>query len=411
MVDVSVMRDTTGRSCHSGNAGLAAIAITILLMLTLIGTSISRMSFFNAQRTVVNKQSLQTYYVAQAGIQEALATRLVPRSNYLNSGVVPGADPLFEESGHVYQDPVNQQRQVGIYRYIIVGGDPARKPNGSYYTPSEKNNDDIPYLIATDTMPDNSPFYIISNGTTCRGSGDETGVDVISGFETPTCTGDYETDQLTLVAEVNLEKDSGGNDTLDRVRVFKDSSAIRLPGSAFVPSYGWVNSNQNLNFSQMWAEFRQSAATNPTHRLRKIVAYNFMDNEIYLNQDVGANQTNITLNQQVPADAVLRLYFEGPIDYRSYFRYDLEDCQQSPSQCNIQIRNRNNGNLYGGNTMIPLLPSSTQIILLPPLDNTLANGTWYDITILGGNGNNTIRSYGGNGRQGDPYVISFQTQP
>src|SRR5690606_23952950 len=120
-------------------------------------------------RSVVTKQTLQTYYVAQAGLQEALATRMLPRNNYYNF-VLPAApaNRYYLRSGRVYQDPVNQTDLVGLYRYVVVGGDSARQANGTYYPANSMTPDNISRLLSTNTFPDNSPFIIISNGATCK---------------------------------------------------------------------------------------------------------------------------------------------------------------------------------------------------------------------------------------------------
>ncbi|HEY9744766.1 MAG TPA: hypothetical protein V6C99_00955, partial [Oculatellaceae cyanobacterium] len=156
----------------NGQGALVAIAVTMLIALVLGATSMTGLMQMNSKRTVVTRQSLQTYYVAQAGIQEALATRMVPRSNALNfMSTMPGkAYPYYSASGLVYEDPVNRKKLIGVYRYLIVGGDPSKNgkdPNGNYYSSTDMtvgSSSPKPRLVTFQTSPPDSPFYVISNG-------------------------------------------------------------------------------------------------------------------------------------------------------------------------------------------------------------------------------------------------------
>lgn len=402
-----------------GQGSLIAVAVTILIALVLASSSLTGLQQMNVVRSVVTKQTLQTYYTAQAGIHEALATRMLPRSNYYNL-VTPAApaSAYFSRSGRVYTDPVNRTGLVGIYRYVVVGGDSARQPDGSYYPVNSLNVAGVPRLLATDHISENSPFIVLSMGTTCKTtSGKATvGVDQISvnaATGQPVCNAGFVRDDLVLVTQVKLMRESTVanplRDRADRMQVFKDSTQVRLPANAFVPGYGWTNTTTNINFDAVWA---QTAAANGPLRLNRVVFYNFSDNTVYADQPVAGPVTNVAA--PIPSKAVIRLYFDGPIDYRSIsptYNRQLTDCQGAGA-ANCRIRVMQNplgpplgGTAYTGNTTIPLFPGSTQVILLPPLTNTLNGATPQAVRVDA----TRMRSFSGAPGPAD-YTINFVTQ-
>lgn len=388
------------QSAESGQGGLIAVAITIMIALVLGATTLSGMSMLNASRTVAMKQTLQTYYAAQAGIQEAIATRMVPRSNYLNFNTASTKE-YYSRSGLIYTDPskVNDaaptQGVVAMYRYVVVGGDSARKADSSYYasTPTAdwETPQDVPRLLSNDTMPPDSAFVVISNGLTCKAINGRAMVatDQLQLSPTPSCkdTAKYTLDQITLVARVKLAQEYPGSnkpmDKVDQLRYYKNSAQLRLPVNAFLPGYGWWNANQTFDFQKVWA-YSSVADTNESHNpltLEKVVFYNFADNQIFYEQDVTSNV--VSIGTKIPSKSVIRLYFNGPIDHRSIsptYNQQLSDCQGTgATTCRIRVMQNadaagNGGTAYAGNTMIPLFPGGTQVILLPPLTGTIPGG-------------------------------------
>jgi len=434
----------TATSHASGQAGLLAVAITILIALVLAATSIAGLSAMNAKRSVAIKQSLQTYYAAQAGLQEALATRMVPRSNYWNfntAGFKKGSVNLsqdqlryFTRSGLIYQnpDPTNPTGLVGMYRYVILGGDPARKANGSYYNKTETRplpaGDITKRLLATDSMPPDSSFIILSNGFTCKPSGTagQVGVAGVDQLNVPTsgtfpannanlCKKGYTPDEITLIGVASMLPEGGGADRLTRTIIVKDRSKIALPVAAFVPGYGWRSANNTVNFDTVW-----SSNNSPAVKLKRVVFYNFMTGDIDMDRTVNAGTNNFAKASDpvISASDVIRLYFDGPIDYRSISPandQNLDACKTvDASNCHIRVDEDVNpaGNCtgppgsctYTGMTIIPLLPGSNQVILLPPL-NTSHPGNRQAVNIDAEN----LRSY--NGISGDKkgYTILFKT--
>jgi hypothetical protein len=365
-------------SSAPGQGGLIAVAITILIALVLASTSLSDFASLNAKRSVVTKESLQTYYIAQAGIQEAMASRMVPRSNYLNfSAVKP---PFLASSGLVYQDPATKQNLLGEYRYIILGGDAARQADGSYYPDNSMSLAGIPRLLTTDSIPDSSPFIVISKATVCKKATTRSlvALNQLNTGITPTCKAGYIADELTLVAESRLDREHASGvslmDRTDKVRIFKNSAQIQLPAGASVPGYAtWQNANATINFDTAW---NQGAV-----ELKRVVFYNFTDNTIYA--DVPVVGASTTVATPIPTKAVIRLYFGGPVDYRAISpTYDrqLADCKGAgASTCRIRLMQNTDalgqgGTAYTGNLMMPLLPVGSHIVMLPPLTGQIAAG-------------------------------------
>ncbi len=401
MSELNLNRHPFNRVAHAGQGGLLAAAITIVLGLVMVGATLSTLSQQNAQHSVVTKQSLQTYYAAEAGVQEALASRMLPRSNAVNfnssadsnNGSLPVSDKKFyTRSGFIYQNPADITKGlVAKYRYIILGGDSARKPDGSYFANGDNTSTGIPRLLSTETIPSTSPFIIVSTGTTCKSTkgNSQALLDRLTPGPIPACSGGTTKDEVTLVVMANLvQEPSGGIKLKDRViqqRVYKNGTQIPLPAGTFVPGYGWRNAGATVNFDTMWQYTGNGGdAVNPL-TLNKVIFYNFADNSIYKNCDVtGSTSTSCGATiANVPANAAIRLYFNGPIDYRSISPTtnltdrSLTNCQPTPSnpnqadQCNIRVVPDppmiGSNHAYKSNTTIPLFPGSTQVILLPPM--------------------------------------------
>jgi hypothetical protein len=332
----------------------------------------------NATRTVVTKQTLQAYYVGQSGIQEAMATRILPRSNYLNFKTPVGVQqPMYTGSGLVYQnpDPVNPTGLLGEYRYVVVGGQGTRIPGtGAYYAPTAVNPLQVPRLIVTDSIPDTSPFIVISNASVCKSSANKAAIqpDALIAGLTPTCKAGYYLDDVTLVAQVRLNREQPSNGTvvMDRaqqLRIFKNRNAITLPAGAQVPGYAaWQPVGNSINFDTAWS----GGNVLPNH----LLVYNFIDNTVYVNTDITGTSMNIGT---IPAKAVMRVYFNEAFDYRSIsptYDTNLTDCgvQATAANCRVRVMQGtnaagDNGSAYLGNTMVPLLPDGSQLILLPPV--------------------------------------------
>jgi hypothetical protein len=423
-----------------GQGGMIAVAITILITLVLVGGSISSMSQLNAQQSVVTKQSLQTFYAAQAGIQEALASRMLPRSNYLNfdaaSDPSNGGKPLSEKryygrSGNIYQDPSNTTRGlIAKYRYLVVGGDSARQNNGSgsYYAPGNMTPGGVSRLLSTDTIPADSPFFVISTGTTCKSAqGTSASLpDKLTTGITPGCSSGTQKDEVTVVATVRMNQEppsvSGAapKDQIVRQRVYKNNTRIPLESAAFVPGYGWLAANTGFDFNQAWSYQGGNDVNNDPMRLMKVVFYNFADNTVYKNCAVGESNLGASVNcGNVPTNSAIRLYFNGAFDYRTISpRADLsdkelKDCKptgSNPNQAdNCRIRVVPNppmsgsNHAYSGNTTIPLLPGGTQVILLPPMV-ALSAGQVHQLEIDG----TKLRGFSNNPGKTD-YRITFTT--
>jgi hypothetical protein len=384
----------------------------MVVALVLAATTLSGLSYLNAKRAIVTMQSLQTYYSAQAGIQEAIATRMVPGDNYL--GLAGSANAYYTRTGIIYRDPANNTGKIGYYRFIVVGGDSARKSDGNYYGVNDINSaSKRPWLMETSAIPQDSPFMVISNGITCITS---TGTKLVAEdkFDTtvptsPSCQPGYEKDEITLVARVRmLQTDANGNslnDNLDHLRTYKDKSKLQLPANAFVPGYGWTNANTDLDFDTIWNYKSSNDNKNPV-RLTHVMFYNFLDETI--DADMNVTGTTTTIGGTVPKGDVIRLYFNGPIDYRSIdpgMDTSLSTCKADATKCRIRVVDSGSGTPYANNTIIPVLPGSTQVILLPPLSNTLPSGTPYQIEVDG----SQLRSFKGQNGSSN-YVVKFTTK-
>ncbi|MEW5820474.1 MAG: hypothetical protein AB1782_09820, partial [Cyanobacteriota bacterium] len=152
-------------SLNRSNLGQGAVilfAIFIVVILLIVGVTLSTSQTKAVTRVIYSEANLKTYYAAMAGIQEALATRLVPRSNVYAIQTKLGSDanvsnlstynmlnmtnglaskaapellpPLYPNTGVIYgTDPgvapnitsldVARNDVIGTYLYKAVGGE------------------------------------------------------------------------------------------------------------------------------------------------------------------------------------------------------------------------------------------------------------------------------------------------
>lgn len=415
-------------SATRGQAGLIAVAITVLIALILGAVTITGLTNMQSKRTITARGTLQSYYVAQAGVQEALATRMLPRSNYLSFNPPAGIPPYFPSSGLVFRQPATQTELLGVYRYLIVGGDPARKTDGSYYNAPPQNPtapyynvgpdttqnaaNVVPRLVTFQSSPPNSPFYIVSSGLICRSPQGVIGVDQFLNSPTtnpaaigivPSCKAGYNLDQTTVVVRVNMEPEVG---TMDRVNESWESriqsiatNTVTLPGPAFVPGAGWTST---FNFQDAWTH---NTTINTPVNINRIVFFEFGPNRIYQSVACGAGVCNVP--NPVPIKASMMVYFDGPIDYRSlssnitggtppgtYYDPNINRCKVGNgvvnlNNCAIQLWQTAPGvpNQYTGMQVVPILPYLTKILLLAPLGTTGSapningNGAQYELRL------------------------------
>ncbi len=383
-------------SAKAGQGGLIAIAVVLLLTLSIGGGLLGSMTQQNANQAILTEQNAQAYYAAQAGVQEAIATRMLPRSNYLNFDINPdSADGIkysqkayYRISGEISQNLKTNNKTIAKYRYMVLGGDSARKPDGEYFNKNQPSADD-PYLLSINKIPTESPFIVVSEGVICRPDS-KYGLALVNKFETTDaakvldadCKANTIRDQVIVVAEVNLlNPDGTTQDKIVGQRIYKNPKEIKLPAGTFVPGKGWIKPNTDIDFNDMWnANYKanNSGDKNPL-TLKKIVVYNFTENAVLKDCNV-TSQDETSCGKtisNIPKQALaFRLYFNGPFDFRSISPNtrltdsSLEECKGSnANDCHIRIMPKTGPkrDAYTSNIILPLYPGGTQIIVLPPL--------------------------------------------
>jgi hypothetical protein len=494
-------------------SGQSAILITVLLCLVVLAGVSASLGIFNqqsAQRNISTKSTLQSYYVAMQGIQEALGTRMIPRSNQLNYRMIQASGDMLGVQSRIFsfgqpadpQNPgvgnvrimsyynlsgltftnvrrmpsesfppfINPNDIMGAYRYIVVGGDPSRRAeNGRYYfdpgLPSagtsrlgNANSTELKLISQPFAFPVNSSaFFIVSNGITCvpRGGGVAAPGQIIFNPypQRPTCRNQqqFELDETNLVARVELEH-SRLQDLVQAIKVFEPDKLTHMvvskpdpnrpdpnqnntaefpfgpdSGGAFIPGIlpnggefdtfratptpGPLNNNRNtfpVNFEDLWRAGLPQGQTRPNSntRLTKIMVFqsattqrplnnlgvltpadylNAVDENVNIPPPASLNTpTTITLTNPLRVSSTIRLYFNGGVDIRSIYRYQVNNCSQKAELglCNIQLRA---GAEIRDFNFVPLLPSSNSIIITP----SYVLGQTHTLTISG------LRTYAG----------------
>ncbi|MBK8190100.1 MAG: hypothetical protein IPK79_06575 [Vampirovibrionales bacterium] len=400
-----------------GQGATIAIAVVTLVAIVSMALALNQGAFYNARRMVSNRQSLQLYYVAQAGIQEALATRFVPRTNYLNflrySGQNNNTPPLYGLSGKVFRNPANavNSELIGYYRYFVLGGDPtADATTGAIRTD---------YLTANSQI--RQPFSMLSKGSICVSDTGEVGVGVIRVQMTdgdnprPYCTDNrFRIDELTLSASADLSRTVNvSSDVITAYDIHKTDTAVPLGRSMFAPGLNNGNPVSTINFETVWSATGSGGTAEPFNELAvrptRVAFYTMAQGVPDTNKNIPITGANTTVGALINPRSVIKVFFNGGVDYRTlYIDPKLNqtidaNCVATPANCHVRVRDQF-GTLFTNSTLFPNFPGETQFLLLPPLGTgSVMNSTrTYTITL------ENIVDWQGN-RLPQPYTITFTT--
>jgi type II secretory pathway pseudopilin PulG len=440
---------------QSGQSLMMIAMVMSMLMVGAVGYSLVQMNSQNTDATMTYKQQTQSYLLAKAGLDEALATRLIPRSNQLtyrtnfvpnnfiaqvtngslrnNTWSVFGVGPynqavnfntnifpFYQGSGRVNEDVQNPNTPVlGYYRYMVVGGTLSRKAaDGSYYNADNPNDDNLrananqrySQLVENEYFRnDGTPFIVVSNGFTCTQNGSMAAPNAVippNGLGAPRCANGTVPDQTTLVMPLTMEVMSNP-DSMNRqanpdqtmeTRIYK-GPAFQLPRNfdgnfmrVSVPGVGLVWSGQNIDFQTMW-----NANQRLSSKLNGIVFFNsatrqvigrpivfcdtgtgqcpqgFANNPIRLWHNSASQQVARQINEfVVTSNASIKLFFDGPIDFRSPYNYQIngtngagQNCSNNREFCKIHLSNGNNLLDLRDFNFIPIFPSNSEILVSP----------------------------------------------
>ncbi|MGE0201880.1 MAG: hypothetical protein AB7P76_13060 [Candidatus Melainabacteria bacterium] len=425
------LHQTHGHSPRAaGQAGVLAIAALVLAVMVFIGASLSQMSFMGTKRTVVTSKNLQSYYVAMAGVQNALATRFYPASNYLSWNAVndvKAIEPYPTQSGtpsatagYVYRNPASKVtgQLVGVYQYFILGGyqgvdaGASSGNNFSYWSDNRK--------IELSQFPDSDAarFLVVSRGVTCNLPTGAAQAGVIQPNKLfpgkgpiaplkPTCPSGFVADDTTIVAPIWIRPASGGSDKVEAISVFDDSTAIRLPRKTFVPGSGWQNAGSTINFDTVYADATSNvnSAVTPTH----VAIYDFVTNQLQCQKNINGAATTLAggdCTSPINAKSVINIYFKGHLDHRSFNpnnAWDLKSCTYG--NCNLEVES--GGTASTGYQLIFDPIKSDQIKLLPNISSLATANKTYTIHIK----TNQLRGWSGASATIPEYTVQFTLPP
>ncbi|MBY0403750.1 MAG: hypothetical protein K2X66_07605 [Cyanobacteria bacterium] len=402
----------------SKKAGQSALFITLIACVVILVSVNVSIGLFNQQsgkRLIASTKALQSYYVAMHGIQEAMATRMVPRSNQMNFSNRRFA--AYPHSGRVYRK-VNigfngsgplDTNLMGIYRYIIVGGDAFRMRNGAAQGLSAR-------LLQFASFPtESSPFYIISNGITCNPvsnlastRGDGVALPFVTfpagnnlnPLTNAVCPPGFVIEQTTLVARALIERDApaaGGpqiynldKDQLQGLQAFLGDN-FSLPadvaqgGGAFIPGQGYINDNRILSFQALWQNQDVPLVTRVVTTTRANVVpppgsvplgpFQVIDQ---FNNPNGSS--NVTLPTVVPLGSTIIVAFDRPFEFRSIYdptnAFDITNCVGvrggAPTRnCSVSLF-AGGGAIPQPLNFAPVLPGSNVLVIVPSLQPGLS---------------------------------------
>jgi hypothetical protein len=405
------------KHAYKGQAGSIVLAVILVVSFIVLGNQAAGLFRQNSSKhIVIERRHLQAYYAAKAGINEALGTRMVPRTNYLS--LVDPQNSFYRTSGYIRSNPVLPRSATnGIYRYFILGGDPGRQlGNGQFYGG------------AIDVVSKNvQPFYIISQGTVCVNAQNAlvSGIQYNKSTNRPQCPANSDLISMTLTTSVDLSSSTGLQyDLVSKYQPVPNPANIQLPSRVELETGGFA---QNINFETVWA------SRNPAIP-RLVVIQNVKSLQdpsgstdcnkgldrssknkcIYMQAITGTTTTINSGNFQVAPGDTFRIYFNQPIDYRTLYTgaqsqasdFDQlkQRCINDLSFCNVQIReNTVNGLLLTSPaTIIPNLPSSSSFLVFPPVKQSdgFSNGN-YVLSIQ-----NQVKTF--KGTASNTYNIAFE---
>ena len=381
------LRQLTRTKACKGQAAVVMLGILLLVFLITVGLSFSTLSQTETQRNIANRADSQLYYAAQSGLQEAIGTRMNPRANSLNwlydvppnsMGALPPQNiPKYPEGSFIQNA---QGDLTARYAYVVLGGDPARGPNGQY------SNDPAVLTAVQGEVAQN--FFVLSRSYTCQVDG---GIESINALQTagpglqPNCT----TGNLrfaTLLAEVQMNAPGGAPNQIVSTRYLGSNVGnINLGQSVVLPD-GSV-SNQ-VNFDALWGSVNNAASQAEPDA---ILFYPFGSEDYSTFRPLRTNVTATPVETGVQATDAIRVYFRGAIDERSVYRYDFQRCINSTrphEDCNVYFEKVNGAGarigLFSNITLIPIAPSFTQLVALQPFDdeaNSLDQSSSYNLVL------------------------------
>lgn len=405
-------------------AGQASVttAIVALVALVTMGGILASSVMNNTKRVLSSEYSYRLFQVAKAGVSEALATRFVPRTNYLAfqryAGITNNNPPLYGVSGRVFQNPVAQTGLIGVYRYIVLGGDPAANRALGY------NTDTTKYL---ETLPE-QPMIVVSKASVCvlREKILTDAITITAGAGSVPIVGcsSGTLQELTLSAEADMSRnDVPTADEITQFRLFA-ADPITTSVPVFIPGLsGSGNMNSaaavasSFNFNDVWGATTAAGTSLTRLSVRPVRAIFYPHGSSTPSQVVNITGANTVVPLQIDQTSLIKIIFNGGLDHRTFFVDPKtgisieENCTGSSADkndCLVKIVRKSNGQVYSENTAFPSFPGLTQLLLYPPIPSDTTPGmetsTTYQIVI-----SPDISDAWGN-RLGTQYKIEFTTK-
>jgi hypothetical protein len=439
------------RKAERGNM-ILVMAISLLGFTTIVGLVFSSMGITEVKRLSAVGINDQLYYTAQSGIQEALSTRFKASSNffnmvdvadYKNLALYPvGQAPLFPFSGRVFRDkPNGGQALIGAYRYMVFGGHMGKNIDNTWLNPKVDYFD----MVSVNEVV-RQPFFVASKGTICvNENGDlvENAIRFVG--NKPTCTTGTTQRDLVIQSQFQLPEtadfystgtsarkcglanppctvgSTALNNTSDlnfTTRVTGGSTYVNAP----VSLVGSASQASTLKFEDEWSKPSTSGSYALPERL--FMYQEGTENPATVRDMVAISGTATTLPTRVKGTATvsqlttkdaIRIFFRGPIDYRSIYGTDDKLCRDASTawKCNIRVEElKSDGtpNIDVGTgkpkvrieaSMYPLPPNNSCLLIYPPAETTSASSG--NFRLVFGKG---LRDMWGR-ELGSDYIINF----
>lgn len=405
-----------------GQGAIIIFVIFIVVILLIVGVTLSLSQSKAITRVVYAESNMRTYYAAQAGIQEVMATRLVPRSNLyaINYSIAGGAggNPIIASINSIL--PGLFPNQTGMT--IASGTLPPIYPNtGVLLT----NPDSTPTIGNMTDLRENvlgTYIYTALGGSTetntVASPGRPLGMpgNTINERVTVFSVGysllpDGKIDKLGIIATLDFDRtdnDPTNSDEIESLQITEDP--------AFISNV----ENNHLTRPSTGPQVSRMVAFTPRKVYLDVASNNFktavLNNPVDYPQlltlipDTGTSSgsypATANTTYRVATTSQVRVFFDKPIDPRSVTNSHVSVQCTGTFDTDGICDTSNPEVALGGSALLPNMPTSNAIIILPPAvgSGNFVYSTYYDVAI------SNIQDYDGNIMTG-PVVFKFLAEP
>ncbi|MEB3245700.1 MAG: hypothetical protein VKJ06_06925 [Vampirovibrionales bacterium] len=372
-------RKTKSKKLNASQHGNAlAIGAIILGVMLMIGLSVGNSSTMSTQELMGNRVASQLMYLSYSGIQEAIARRFFPRTN---AGGFSNTAKAFKSDANAYLSgwhPNNVEiyaNTVGIYRYMVLGGDFTQSKNGNYYPAGEMQFYESVVNNLNNANNDRMPFIVVSQASLCESSINQieiNGITTQNNGQDPTCNTTGSTKRtLTAVAVIDTYVKPN---RITSINYFY-SNNIQLPYPTTIPGNIETSTPKTIVNSIVFDDVWNQLTSYYSALVRSVGFYPASaqfdtDDYVYRELDQATNYSTLSINTPVEPDSLIRIAFEGAYTPHSMYGVARRNCENDVFVCSIHLEELDDSNnvvktFDGFDSVVPVMPYSNHVLIIP----------------------------------------------